>query len=259
MDRSTLERYRAFARDDLPGAERLTLVAKLVCGMEGLLAREPDPEQQKLTAFEVMTLLQFAAADFAKGLAPLRDAFPGGLEKAPGPRWPLRWALEATMLGLIPQARTGDELVLVPLPAKVAHELLDALRALDAGEIPEMLAPAATERRGMVYTWEKARARALQHVAFLVGQGIPKGAARKRVSLATGIKRDTLRDWERQVDSRWEIAEEAGRVEAIERDGGARPSPMDAHVDHLLSELRREPLAVFGAYYQEKFGQRHWG
>ena len=82
------------------------------------------------------------------------------------------------------------------LPAAVHRRLKDGLSALGQGEVQPMLAPRITGQHGVPWSWEQARLRAVQHVAFLRGCGEGKMAARQRVAEAIDVAAGTLRSWE---------------------------------------------------------------
>lgn len=160
--------------------------------------------------------------------------------------------------------RPAVDPVPVLLPRWVLIELRAALAALDEGETLDIVRPVASGRHGSAWSQDLMRATALQHVAFLHGQGQTKKVAQQRVAARMNIPATTLRDWERDeaLKSGCEVAYEAGKLKNIldddpkyaEGDGNS----VDSGVLARLIQFRSDPsLAEFGRAYREKFGDRH--
>lgn len=168
-----------------------------------------------------------------------------------------------------PQTHRGAFSVASPvLPTAVHQRLKDGLSALGQGEVQPMLAPRITGRHGVPWSWEQARLRAVQHVAFLRGGGEGKMAARQRVAEAIDVAAGTLKSWEERDlpghhAGRVADAEEAGRLyhgRQIDPMYRRRPGEVtDAAVLALALEIgETEPLEVFAEAYKQAFAGRHW-
>ncbi|WP_267428623.1 hypothetical protein [Methylobacterium sp. GC_Met_2] len=160
--------------------------------------------------------------------------------------------------------RPAVDPVPVLLPRWVLTELRTALAALDEGETHDIVRPIATGRHGNAWSQDQMRAGALEHVAFLHGQGQTKKIAQQRVAAQMNVPATTLRDWERDILLRGgcEAAFEAGKLKIIfddnpnyaEGDGKS----VDSSALARLVQFRSGPsLADFGKAYREKFGDRH--
>ena len=185
----------------------------------------------------------------------LNEAGFGGADAAVADRALLSMCCATALSGILPGAREGDEVVMVPMPARLATKVVDAIDALNVGEVPELFAAQQTGRHEP-HTRGELRVRALQHVEFLRGQGLTKAAALNRVSLVTAVPDETLRGWARSLPELYKLqllwAFRAGEAIAAKS-----REPIDADVDVVLSLLRAEPLSVFGKRYQRAYGKRH--
>jgi hypothetical protein len=160
--------------------------------------------------------------------------------------------------------RPAVDPVPVLLPRLLLQNLAGALEALDDGEVQDVVRPAVAGRHGNAWSWDRMRAGALEHVAFLHGQGQTKKVAQQRVAARMGIPATTLRDWERDgaIKGGYEAAFEAGKLKIIfedepkyaEGDGRTVDSSALARLHRFKSELS---LADFGQAYKAKFGSRH--
>lgn len=158
------------------------------------------------------------------------------------------------------------DLVPLILPRWLHVLLLNGMQALQKGEVQPLLEPNVSNRHDATWTRDEMRARALQHVEFLKGQGFGVGVARKRVAIATGTAIDTLRKWEaecgalvKDLPHRLLVARDAGEIKArIDADPSDRSS-VDVYAWAMLAELNSQPLGEFGRAYQAKFGRRHHG
>ena len=152
------------------------------------------------------------------------------------------------------------------LPQWQALKLIEALAALDQGEVRPLFEPKATGRHGGA-KWDDMRHRALAHIAFLVGQGVGKGKAQKRVGdLMGGVSVNTLKGWEKNagIDARYQIglAEKVGKLSLLlpgnpdyAKIGSG--NAIDGYEAAKLKELTEEDLAAFGARYRREYGNRH--
>lgn len=163
-----------------------------------------------------------------------------------------------------PTHRSAVDPVSILLPRSVFETLLNALQALDKGEVQNVLKPVIDKRRE-AWNWDRARLRAVQHVLRLAGEGVDKGIARRRVSAALGpVNEETLRAWEKDFRKNGadelDNAYQAGALSAAIRDDPSAWSidkPADAHAVALMHEFRDEPLFEFGKRYTGAFGDRH--
>ena len=111
------------------------------------------------------------------------------------------------------------------------------------------------------------RHRALEHIAFLVGQGVGKGKAQKRVGdLMGGVSVNTLKGWEKNagIDARYQIglAEKAGKLSLLLAGNPdyakiGSGNAIDGYEAAKLQDLTEEDPSAFGAKYSEKHGHRH--
>jgi hypothetical protein len=167
-----------------------------------------------------------------------------------------------------PLHRSGLDPAVAILPRKLLKALVDALGALDVGEVLPLLAAAPAGKAKRAWSRSQMRLRALEHVAFLDGQGTKKLSARFAAAQALGdVSESTLRGWRAglrdlvpDLHTRLVRAKQAGELALVlQRDPtfGSRPGEtIDANVYWLLIELRDiEPLAVFGKRYQLEFQQ----
>jgi len=152
----------------------------------------------------------------------------------------------------------------VLIPRWLLQKLAGALEALEEGETHDIVRPVARGRHGDAWSKDRMRAGAVEHVAYLHGQGFTKEIAQQRVAGRMGIPPTTLRDWERDeaIKGGCEAAYAAGKLKIIfdddpeyaEGDGNS----VDSGALARLIQFRSEPsLAEFGRAYREKFGGRH--
>jgi hypothetical protein len=176
----------------------------------------------------------------------------------------LRWNLEGQSEGGPHPHRPAVDPVPVLLPRRLLIELRTALAALDEGETHDIVRPAVTGRHDDAWTWDQMRATALEHVAFLHGQGLTKQIARQRVAARMDIPPNSLRDWERtpQLMLNYATAFDAGNLKTILDDNPKHAEGDGKTVDSgalaRLHQFRSDPpLADFGQTYKERFGRRH--
>src|SRR3954464_6993717 len=107
------------------------------------------------------------------------------------------------------------------------------------------------------------RARAVEHVMFLHGQGVQLRIARQRVGAEMKVSPETLRKWEQDqsLSANAETARKAGaykaRLDANPKHCEDGRQLVDAHVLALFIAFRDEPLVAFGERYRQRFGTRH--
>lgn len=153
------------------------------------------------------------------------------------------------------------------LPRWQALKLIEALAALDQGEVRPLFEPKATGRHGGA-KWDGMRHRALEHIAFLVGQGVGKGRAQKRVGDQMGVSTNTLKGWDRSMSTSLEaqhqigLAKRAGKLSVqLSSDPNyakiGSGNAMDGHEAAKLRDLTEEDLSAFAAKYSEEYGRRH--
>jgi hypothetical protein len=96
------------------------------------------------------------------------------------------------------------------------NPLIDALSALNAGEVDPFLRPERTRRRGKAYQLDRWRRMAVSHVYFHVGRGETKHVALEFVAKKLNQSPDTIRSWEKALKNddrccaRWRAAKIAG-------------------------------------------------
>jgi hypothetical protein len=243
------------------------------------LSKEDRSEKERLRMFEMaMQCWSLLAAEIGDwfmsqlDIVGIPNSVPSGLD----PSGPSGRVLLEGMLS-VQEANRGSPLhrrALDPasifLPRPQALQLLEALEALDAGEVRPLFQATATGRHGDTKTWDDMRNRALEHVAFLVGQGVKKGIARARVGAAMkNVSVNTLKTWERTaivnppILCGIELANKAGDLAVMLQSNpkyaeiGSGKS-IDAGQWAKLKELtQEEDLLTFGARYATANGRRH--
>ncbi|MCJ2111927.1 hypothetical protein MKK64_12045 [Methylobacterium sp. E-025] len=160
--------------------------------------------------------------------------------------------------------RPSIDPVSILVPRWLLRKLAGALEALNDGEVQGMLRPSVVGRHGDAWSWDKMRAGALDHVAFLHGQGQTKKMAQQRVAARMNIPAATLRDWERDATLKrgYEAAYEAGKLKIVFEDDPRYAEGDGNSVDSAalarLIQFKSEPsLADFGQSYRVRFGARH--
>jgi hypothetical protein len=167
-----------------------------------------------------------------------------------------------------PNYRSAIDPVSIVLPRWMFDSLRVALQALEKGEVHAIVQPSVTGRHDRPWTWDEMRARALEHVAFLCGQGLNKTTARKRVGKAMkNVSVNTLRAWEKRdrpifdLELRLRTAYGAGKLLIVRADNpeyGRHPDEaIDASEMHVMKTLLAEPLSAFGPAYAQLFGARY--
>jgi hypothetical protein len=233
---------------DAVGDDALASVAEGALRIEDRLSRTDDADDDATAAvledWETLSwiLLGGAAGRIARHVAP----WPADPAE---PRRRLLSALEAQ-----PRAAAGDAaaLAFLCLPRPMVDGLVDALRALDHGEVQPLLAPKATGEHGAAWTEMNLKLLAVELTRFHHGCGMQLQAARADIAAAFGAGSPaTVKSWETtelrrkfdDLDERLVIAELAGRLHAHAR----RHGPTDA-VRRLAEEGRelRSPFDVEG-------------
>jgi hypothetical protein len=103
--------------------------------------------------------------------------------------WPLLHVTPSTVLGIAPQQELS------------VFEVLDALSALDAGEIrPLFVANTGKNRRANRWSLARAKLEALAWKKRLVALGHSEKDASYQVTVAFGEQWDTIRKWKRQCE-----------------------------------------------------------
>jgi transposase len=162
---------------------------------------------------------------------------------------------------ITPAYSPAIETVALLMPRWLSEKLLNALDALDSGEVLPLVAPALKGKHGQGWTLDQMRARGLEHVAFLEGQRMTKDKARQRVCVAMGIGYETLRSWEkkgsalradiRDLDGRLQRAKGAGVIEM----NGRSDSDDEYDVAAWLA-FTAETLEAFGQRFRVLLGPR---
>lgn len=181
----------------------------------------------------------------------------------------LRFLLREQERAISPLHKDALTTVGILLPRWVVQDLIASLEALDYGEVATVFKPYNVGLHGDSYSWERMRLLALEHVGFLLGQGVHKGVAQKRVAAAMKkVAPGTLRKWEQDAKERPEAARQiqlaidAGRL-LVARESNSNlgkvgsNSPIDADQLFRLQQFEAEPLTQFGERYEREFGQRH--
>ncbi|MFN8722267.1 MAG: hypothetical protein ACK5YI_15695 [Rhodospirillales bacterium] len=136
------------------------------------------------------------------------------------------------------------------VPPELAADLCVALRALDKGEIQDLLAHVPTKQWGNAQEMARARLAALRHVHFLVGKGETKANAQEIVGKAIHKSVAALRSWERievpnliaDVPRVLAMAKEAGRVRKAHPD--ALPTDIDDMIAAMIVDIEDLPLSA---------------
>ncbi|MEO5375635.1 MAG: hypothetical protein H7840_15425 [Alphaproteobacteria bacterium] len=91
--------------------------------------------------------------------------------------------------------------VLADRLGSVAYSAMNALHALDFGEVQPILRPVKSRRNGNSYSLDIARLYAISHVEHLRSLGMKKNAAVTRVAEAYGATVDAVLAWEKRLPS----------------------------------------------------------
>ena len=195
----------------------------------------------------------------------LRSAFPDGLEsKKASSRHTLEAVLDIqSAKDLVPYKDDMDPIPIL-LPRNLLVELRSALAALNEGEIQQILLPNLDGRHKDAWTWDQMRGQAVEHVAYLNGQGFTKKIARGRVASSMKVPPETLRFWEGmdKFKEYFKNAFKAGELKIFIED---QPDYIRDNVEWIDNEVlsvfkrfrRGRGLVDFGKEYQKKFGYRH--
>jgi hypothetical protein len=136
------------------------------------------------------------------------------------------------------------------VPPALAADLCVALRALDQGEIQDLLAHVPTKQWGNAQEMARARLAVLRHVHFLVGKGETKADAQEIVGKAIHKSVAALRSWERNevpnlipdVPRVLAMAKEAGRVRKAHPD--QMPTDIDDKIAAIIVDIEDLPLSA---------------
>ena len=155
----------------------------------------------------------------------------------------------------------ASERCAILLSRQEARLLADALAALDAGEVQDVVMPVSSGKHGDAWTWNQYRLRALQHVHFLCGRGVAKTTARRRVADAIGQSEESLRRWEKpSSELHLRVAAEAERGLGAQVNlkfdlAVAEAAGKACRANEIAAaELEAEPLDMFGPRYRAAFG-----
>lgn len=225
---------------------------------ELLIALEPDLDDDERTALlsddEFRETLECGAEllDRARSANPERNSFYAGSLMA--------WAARPKSAG-----GEDDPILLVPMPASSVRAIIDGVRALAYGEVPDIFAAVGghkgrdAENR---YSARQARVRAMLFVRFYMGRnewGITK--AMKFVAKELGVAYSTIKDWPKMLGPipprELTLAERAGQLAREESLGGTIVDESPG-VRELMHQLEGRAIRSFGEWYQQRFPNRHY-
>jgi hypothetical protein len=137
------------------------------------------------------------------------------------------------------------------VPPDLVPDLYMALRALDQGEIQDLLAHVPAKQWGNAQEMARTRLAVLRHVHFLVGKGATAIRAREIVSEAIHKSPSAIRSWETtelpklypDLDRVLEIAREAGRVR-MALPGELPSDGLDDLVRSMIIDIEDLPLST---------------
>jgi hypothetical protein len=260
-------------------AARRRAAIELLAELPKLAGRSPESDNQIVDRGMIILALLVAELGapllkIALSMAELNAALAVADPKAT--RAILRRLIELAQISLPPTHRDALDPAIIILPRQLLTSLADALAALDQGDVLPLLSPAAVKRRSWDY--DMAQLRALEHVEFLVGQGVTKKSSMYDVGAAIGRTTHAMHSWERDlrkkfaddpdideqfgniVDKRLDIARKAGELEVrLRRDPtyGERPGEwIDSHVLRAREELLEESLPKFSEKFKNLFAER---
>jgi hypothetical protein len=107
-------------------------------------------------------------------------------------------------------------------------EIQLALRALNHGEVQDLVKPSGGKRGAMPFQLMRWKVKALEQVMFRVGRGMKKYRALQEVGEAIGQSTETLRDWEKELrrdeDNEFDLccAQLAGHLDGVELPAGTK-------------------------------------
>lgn len=221
---------------------------------------QDDHFQRAVTAYLVWQLMSLEMAEWSLGEI---SGFKSMSASGASPRSKLRVSLRSQVEVQWPSHSRAIDPMPLFLPRPLVLDLIQALEALDRGEVLPMVTPVATGRHDASWSWDAMRTRALQYVEFYRGQGHSKKHARSIVAIATGVSTNTLRDWDSSVKPTEPIqpAFEAGRIKILieinPNYATAESGAVDADGYFYLRNQLAQPLSDFGREYQERHGRRH--
>ena len=219
------------------------------------------------TAFKLWVLMSDKCAGWAQEQLlgdVIRDASAGF---GPHDQTVLKGLFESSILAMPPTHRSALSHIATLLPTDLLGRLVDALNALGQDEVQPLFEPIRVQRHCAGWTWDQARIRAVEHVYFLVGYGMKKGDARRKVASKIGASPATIRHWdEKELPCRYgkdlifwrETARAAGELDFTLKDNpGGWPGNVDAHAFAFRERLKDEPLSEFAEKF-EIFEGRYW-
>lgn len=137
-----------------------------------------------------------------------------------------------------------------------AHDLAEALRALDTGEVRPILAPGGKGKHGAAYTLRGLRLLALLHVEFRRGFGDSEEDARHEVATAFGVSPETVSTWRKRLP-----VKEPGNQELLKMVWGWGDTLRGLSTKsacHPADEKRKSAvLAKFGSEALARIGSSH--
>ncbi|MDF2602212.1 MAG: hypothetical protein K0Q54_5035 [Methylobacterium brachiatum] len=223
--------------------------------------QDDDPLLRSATAYLIWQLISVDVGAWT--LREIAD-FGAIISSTASSRTKLKTCLQAQLNAQWPSHGRAIDPTPVFVPRSLLSELLDSIDALDHGEVHDLVKPSPKGRHGDAWSWDRMRALAVEHVAYLRGQGSAKQIARSRVAAAMSIPANSLRDWEanRELTRGYELAEAAGKLKTILDDdpryAKGDGNTVDSHARARLSEFLSGPsLADFGRAYRATHGRRH--
>ncbi|WP_156453592.1 hypothetical protein [Methylobacterium sp. CCH5-D2] len=221
---------------------------------------DDDPLRRSATGYLIWQLLSLDAATWT--LSEVVGSPENGWSGIPA-RMKLQAYLNMQVAAQWPSHGRAIDPMPLFIPRELVIELIEAMDALDRGEVLPILEPVPNGRHDTSWQWDVMRTRALQYVEFLRGQGQTKKNALSLVAIATGVSVHTLRDWETTIEPTEPIepAFEAGKIkfrQGIDPTyGSVGGEAADATGLYYLKNQMAAPLSEFGRLYQERFGRRH--
>ena len=86
------------------------------------------------------------------------------------------------------------------MPMNISVDIREALEALELGEVSPILKPKTRGLHGRAYTLAKLRMNAVVYAHYLVGKGVSRANAYKRVASVLAVSDFTIKSWrERDV------------------------------------------------------------
>ncbi|MEO4042142.1 hypothetical protein AAFN47_11115 [Hoeflea sp. CAU 1731] len=134
------------------------------------------------------------------------------------------------------------------------HELQQALRKFEDGEIDPIFQPERKGRWGQPYSLKEWKLQAVRQVVFRVGNGMKKYEALEEVADALHLKSDeTLKTWEKKLRKDTEISEDltycrlAGKYDSDQNTEGYTMSISPSELSNLADEYDLHRIEFLGA------------